>query len=76
MMNCLKYVGLFDHSAEGPIPPKVKEIPWAPLISKYLSTLGEISKTFKGKVMREVNDFDFACYDFPVYFLLQYLWWK
>ena len=70
MMNYFKYLGLFDQQAEGPVPPEVKEMPWAPLISKYLSTLGEISKTFEGKVMREVNKFNFACCDFPVYFLL------
>ena len=70
MMDYLKYLGLFDYQAEGRVPPEVKEMPWAPLISKYLSTLREISETFEGKLMREVKAFDFACGDFPVYFLL------
>jgi len=31
---------------------------------------GEISKTIEGKVIREINEFDFACCDFSMYFLL------
>ena len=33
-------LGFFNYQAEGPVPPKVKEMPWAPLIFKYLSAWG------------------------------------
>ena len=60
IMDNFKYLGLFNYWAEGPVPPKVKEMPWATLIFKFLSTLGEISKIVREKVRGEVNDFDFA----------------
>ena len=34
----LSTLGFSNYWAEGPVPPKVKEMPSAPLIFKYLST--------------------------------------
>ena len=49
LMNNFKYLGLFDHRAEGLVPPKVKEMPWALLIFKYLCTLGKLVKLLRRK---------------------------
>ena len=48
-MDDLWVLRLLDHWAEGPVPPEVSEMLWAPLIFKDLNTLGGISEIFREK---------------------------
>ena len=48
-MDGFKYLGHLNYWVEGPVPPKVREMLWAPLIFKDLNTLGGISEIFTEK---------------------------